>query len=85
MPPLLLVEVLSASTQSADRGYKWEQYQRIPSLQEYVLVSQTSPRVEIHRRLTPNQWEYVDVREGTVTLTSGAMIDLSVLYADLPA
>ena len=82
--PMLLVEVLSASTESADRGYKWEQYQRIPSLQEYVLVSQTSPRIEIYRRLTSDRWEYVDVREGIATLASGATLDLSVLYSDLP-
>ena len=81
--PILLVEVLSPSTEYADRGYKWEQYQLIPSLQEYVLVSQTVPRVEVYRRLT-DRWEYFDVREGTVKLTTGAMLDLSSLYANLP-
>jgi Uma2 family endonuclease len=81
--PTLLVEVLSPSTEEVDRGSKWRDYQRIPSLQEYVLVSQES-RVEIYRRLTSGSWEYLDVREGVVKLASGASLDLSVLYRDLP-
>lgn len=81
--PVLLVEVLSPSTEEVDRGSKWRDYQLIPSLQEYVLVSQES-RVEIYRRLTSGSWEYLDVREGIVKLASGASLDLSTLYADLP-
>lgn len=81
--PSLLVEVLSPSTEEVDRGSKLEDYQRIPSLQEYVLVSQ-HPRVEIYRRLSSGSWEYRDVREGVVTLASGATLDLSILYANLP-
>ena len=81
--PSLLVEVLSPSTEEVDRGSKLEDYQRIPSLQEYVLVSQ-HPRVEIYRRLSSGSWEYRDVREGVVTLASGATLDLSLLYTDLP-
>lgn len=81
--PSLLVEVLSPSTEEVDRGSKLEDYQRIPSLQEYVLVSQ-HPRVEIYRRLSSGSWEYRDVREGVMKLASGATLDLSILYADLP-
>jgi Uma2 family endonuclease len=80
--PTLLVEVLSPSTE-VDRGSKWRDYQLIPSLQEYVLVSQDS-RVESYRRLTSGTWEYVDAREGVITLASGATLDLAVLYGDLP-
>jgi len=81
--PTLLIEVLSPNTEEVDRGDKWRDYQRIPSLQEYVLVSQ-DPRVEIYRRLGSGNWEYLDVREGLVTLASGTTLDLSVLYANLP-
>lgn len=38
--PVLLMEVLSKSTEARDRGWKFEQCQLIPSLQQYVLVSQ---------------------------------------------
>jgi Uma2 family endonuclease len=81
--PVLIVEVLSPSTEEDDRGRKWQDYQLIPSLQEYVLVSQSAPRVEHYRRLESG-WEYHDVREGTLRLVSGATIDLATLYADLP-
>lgn len=81
--PVLLVEVLSPSTEDVDRGSKWRDYQRIPSLQEYVLVNQES-RVEIYRRLRSGNWEYLDVHEGVVKLLSGAMLDLSILYSNLP-
>jgi Uma2 family endonuclease len=81
--PLLLVEVLSVTTEKGDRGNKWMHYQRIPSLQEYVLVSQ-HPRIEIFRRMPSGTWEYLEVSEGTVNLATGPTLDLSTLYADLP-
>jgi Uma2 family endonuclease len=81
--PTLLIEVLSPTTEELDRGDKWRDYQRIPSLQEYVLVSQ-HPRVEIYRRLSSGTWEYRDVREGVVQLASGATLDLAILYENLP-
>jgi Uma2 family endonuclease len=79
----LLVEVLSPSTAEVDRGSKWRDYQLIPSLQEYVLVSQ-DVRVEIYRRVISGRWEYLDVREGFVPLASGATLDLGTLYDRLP-
>ena len=81
--PVLIVEVLSVTTEKGDRGNKWMHYQRIPSLQEYVLVSQ-EPRIEIFRRTPSGTWEYFEVREGSVRLASGPALDLSMLYADLP-
>ena len=81
--PVLLVEVLSVTTEKADRGNKWMHYQRISALQEYVLVSQEA-RIEIFRRTPSGTWEYFEVREGNVRLASGPTLDLAVLYADLP-
>jgi len=82
--PVLVVEVLSPSTEQEDRGEKWRHYQLIPSLQEYVLVSQSRPRVERYRRRAGGGWEYEDASEGTVALQSGASLDLGRLYAELP-
>jgi Uma2 family endonuclease len=48
--PTLLVEVLSETTGASDRGDEWAHDQHIESLQEYVLVSQREPRVEVFRR-----------------------------------
>jgi Uma2 family endonuclease len=82
--PTLIVEVLSPSTEEEDRGGKWQHYQLMPSLQEYVLVSQTLPRVERYRRLASGGWEYHDSRQGVLQLLAGATLDLTTLYADLP-
>jgi Uma2 family endonuclease len=82
--PALVIEVLSPSTEEEDRGNKWLHYQRIPALQEYVLVSQAPPRVEIFRRLPDGTWQYREVTSGTVQLSSGATLDLASMYADLP-
>ena len=45
-----MVEVLSDSTEAYDRGEKFEFYRDCESLQEYVLVSQRKPSVEVYRR-----------------------------------
>lgn len=82
--PSLIVEVLSASTEDEDRGSKWHHYQLIPSLSEYVLVSQTHPRIEHYRRLESGLWEYRDATAGTVGLGCGATLDIASLYAELP-
>jgi Uma2 family endonuclease len=44
--PVVLIEVLSPSTEAYDRGEKFAYYRRIESVQEYILVSQTRPRLE---------------------------------------
>jgi Uma2 family endonuclease len=48
--PLLIVEVLSDTTEASDRGDKFAHYRRLPSLREYVLVGQQAPRIEVYRR-----------------------------------
>jgi Uma2 family endonuclease len=82
--PALIVEVLSPSTEQDDRGSKWQHYQLISSLQEYVLVSQSEPRIERYRRLPSGSWEYSDATEGVASLATGARISLAELYAGLP-
>jgi Uma2 family endonuclease len=48
--PTLIVEVLSRSTANYDRGDKFFFYRQIPSLEEYVLIEQEKPLVEIYSR-----------------------------------
>ncbi len=50
--PILLCEVLSQSTERTDRVEKFDAYRTIPALEEYVLIAQDAPRVEIFRRRT---------------------------------
>src|SRR3989442_11887466 len=54
--PTLLVEVLSDSTEGYDRGKKFEHYRQIPTLQEYLLVSQKEPRIEQFIRQADGRW-----------------------------
>jgi Uma2 family endonuclease len=54
--PTLIIEVLSPSTEAYDRGFKFAQYRALESLQEYALVSQSEPRVEIFRRQSSGDW-----------------------------
>ena len=56
--PLLIVEVLSPSTEAYDRGDKFRKYRSIPSFCEYLVVSQTEPYVEQYFRLEPgDRWQ----------------------------
>ena len=58
--PTVLVEVLSDSTEAHDRGKKFEHYRRIPTLQEYLLVSQKEPRIEQFIRQPDDHWLLVE-------------------------
>ena len=55
--PLLIVEVLSPSTEAYDRGKKFRHYQTCPSLREYVLIAQDRAAVDHYlRQPTSGQW-----------------------------
>jgi Uma2 family endonuclease len=54
--PRAVVEVLSDSTEKYDRGVKFGHYRQIPSLQQYVLVTQDRPLVERYVRQADNSW-----------------------------
>lgn len=54
--PRLVVEVLSDSTEAFDRGEKFVGYRSVPSLGDYLLVSQNEPRIEHYARRTDGSW-----------------------------
>jgi Uma2 family endonuclease len=60
--PLLVAEVLSASTESFDRGRKFEYYRMVPSLQEYLLISQEEPKIESYYKEEENRWIYTTAK-----------------------
>lgn len=62
--PVLIVEVLSDSTEAYDRGEKFAHYRRLPSLEEYVLVSQRRPRLELYRRAARGHWVLFEAGPG---------------------
>ncbi len=70
--PILVIEVLSPGTESFDRGLKFEYYKTVPTLKEYVLVSQSKPKIEVFFRGNENLWTYTIVEglDKTVFLQS---------------
>ena len=82
--PKLIIEVLSESTESFDRGDKFNDYQTLNSLQEYVLVNSQHQRVEIFLRDELGRWFYRSYNEGTVCFESlNLTINLSAIYEDV--
>lgn len=57
--PRVLVEVLSASTGARDWGLKLDVYKRIPSLSDYLIVSQNRVYIEHFRRIEGVRWENI--------------------------
>jgi len=78
--PCVIVEVLSESTERDDRGWKFRDYRALPSLEEYVLVSQETRRIEIFRRVSNWQGEIVGAND-TVTI-HGAPVAVDAIYDD---
>ncbi|HEX6185194.1 MAG TPA: Uma2 family endonuclease [Pyrinomonadaceae bacterium] len=58
--PVVVIEVLLESTEAYDRGKKFEHYQYIESLTEYLLVSQEPYRVEQYVRQGGQEWKYYE-------------------------
>jgi Uma2 family endonuclease len=70
--PCLIIEVLSKSTSSYDRGDKFLYYRSIPEFREYVLVNQSEYKIEHYIKTGENEWlfrEYQD-SEGKINLES---------------
>ncbi len=61
--PSLIVEVLSPSTEAYDRGAKFAHYRQMPSMREYVLVSQDEMRIEIFTAGEDGSWTFREYRE----------------------
>lgn len=83
--PVLIVEVLSAGTESTDRIDKFRRYIQIPTLQEYLLVSAKEKSVECYRRGEGRMWLYSDYYAGeTITLQSiSATVSIDTIYRNL--
>lgn len=83
--PVLIVEVLSPSTIEYDRTTKFENYQKIPSLRHYLLISQSAWIVEWFRRDEVGQWIYTLLTSPDSTLEIpdlGLVLPLRELYED---
>ncbi|PSB02434.1 Uma2 family endonuclease [Merismopedia glauca] len=63
--PCLIVEVLSDSTEALGRGQKFDNYQQLASLQEYVLIDQNRELVNSFRRVEGGLWLLESYRSGS--------------------
>jgi Uma2 family endonuclease len=82
--PVLLVEVMSPSSEEYDRGDKLAHYRRIPALREIVLASHREHWIEVHSRVPDGDWTVRVVRDGeAVKLDSiGSELSVGEVYRD---
>ncbi len=80
--PMVVIEVLSPSTQNVDRGEKADEYRNLPTLTDYVLVAQHRVFVTHYARRGAMQWVFTDYTALTDTLTLTS-IDVTLTLADI--
>lgn len=80
--PSLIVEVLSPSTASYDRGEKFAHYRRIESLQEYALIDLDTRRCDVYRKGPDGLWVLhpVEVGEAMELVTGGLSLAAEELF-----
>ena len=81
--PILIVEVVSPSTERTDRSEKLLYYLQMPSLKEYVVVDQDKMNVEIHRRESDGNWTtyyYDEVGESVEFASVEMSLPLAEIY-----
>ena len=77
--PTVLIEILSDSSEKTDRGEKFEEYRQIPSIKEYVLVSQHKPLIEVFRRHDDGTWGIL-----AIVQEMSELLDLKALSLRIP-
>jgi len=84
--PVLVIEVLSPSTEATDRREKLLAYRTVSSLAEYMLISQDGARVEIHRRRGDIRWEKIEYSgpESIELASVGLQIGMGEIYDGVP-
>ena len=80
--PTVIFEVLSRSTQTYDRGEKFERYKSIETLRDYVLISQDRPRLERFSLQSDGTWAHAEL-EGTDAALTLDSINCRVILADI--
>jgi Uma2 family endonuclease len=78
MNPMVVIEVLSDSSEAYDRGDKFAQYRTVPSIQEYVLASQKAPCIEVFTRQADGSWVLRTYQAGERAVLSAVGCELPV-------
>jgi len=80
--PALIIEVISPPTEKFDRGDKFAYYRSLPSLREYVLISQNEPMVEVYYKQDEKTWIYT-VSKGLEESVRYQTIDYEMSLKDI--
>ena len=81
--PKVIFEILSPSTESYDRGKKFEMYRQLDSLAEYLLIGQDRVSVEHYVLQSGGHWDFSETKDpgGVVELPSvGAQLKVADIY-----
>jgi Uma2 family endonuclease len=78
--PCLIIEVLSPSTEAADRGKKFAKYRQSLTLQEYVLVQVTQPSVEVFRRKDQGKWVLSEYSLGDILRLESVDVEIAIAH-----
>ncbi|MDD5034005.1 MAG: Uma2 family endonuclease [Methylococcaceae bacterium] len=78
--PVLVVEVLSPSTESYDRGLKFERYRSIESLAYYLLIDQGRRHAELFERESDGSWRLTEPQERLVFPALEVELEVNEIY-----
>ena len=78
--PILVVEVLSDSTESYDRGLKFEHYRSIESLKYYLLVDQSRKHVDLYERESGQRWMLTAPQDCVALPDLDIQLDVDEIY-----
>lgn len=82
--PVVIVEVLSPSSERDDIGRKWQGYCLMPTLRHYLVVAQESRFVTVHTRTGPASFDERVYQEGSIELEAiGVTLSLEEIYEDV--
>ena len=82
--PVMILEVLSPSSEAGDLGHKWQGYCLIPSLQHYLVPAQSSRFVTLHTRAGQASFVETMHRDGVIELPAlGISLSIAEIYEGL--
>ena len=82
--PKVIVEVMSPPTSDYDHGAKFALYRRVPSLEDYVLIAQDQPNVEVFHKTPEGGW-LLNTYEGLEAVAAIASLEIALPLAELYA
>ena len=86
LTPNLIVEVLSTSTEAKDKGEKFTEYKKMPTLTDYVTAAQNEIAVTHYVKQNATQWlitEYTDLTHVLTFAALGVTLALADIYAEI--